>query len=94
MSFPTCSQFREKSLTVQAALALACAELDISETDQARGKRRDPHGSAREIWSGQYRSTEDLCSVSISNGEVKLCLHNSLPERPSGKASRLRPTQL
>ena len=27
MAFPICSQFSEKSLTVQAALALACAEL-------------------------------------------------------------------
>jgi hypothetical protein len=36
MSFPPCSQFREKSLTVQAALALACRELGIRETDQAK----------------------------------------------------------
>jgi hypothetical protein len=36
MSFPTCSQFSEKSLTVQAALALACAELGIGETDRAK----------------------------------------------------------
>ena len=36
MSFPPCSPFGEKSLTVQAALALACAELGISETEQAK----------------------------------------------------------
>lgn len=36
MSFPPCSPFSEKSLTVQAALALACAELGISETEQAK----------------------------------------------------------
>ena len=36
MSFPTSSPFSEKSLTVQAALALACRELGISETDQAK----------------------------------------------------------
>ena len=92
MSFPTCSQFTEKSLTVQAALALACAELGISETDQAK-RESVAILMAPLAKSGQasIRSTEDLCSVSISNGEVKLCLHNSLPERPSGKASRLRP---
>ena len=36
MSFPPCSPFSEKSLTVQAALALACAELGIGETEQAK----------------------------------------------------------
>ena len=36
MAYPTCNQFSEKSLTVQAALALACAELGISETDQEK----------------------------------------------------------
>lgn len=36
MSFPTCSQFSDKSLTMQAALALACTELGINETDQAK----------------------------------------------------------
>ena len=36
MSFPPCSPFGEKSLTVQAALTLACAELGISETEQAK----------------------------------------------------------
>ena len=69
---PTATSSAEKSLTVQAALALACAEIGISENGSSEtGKRRDPHGSAREVWSGQYRPTEDLCSFSISNREVK-----------------------